>query len=224
MLLVGAQIIENSALREELTRQGYRVVTARSETEALMRLSGMTPDLVISQYALGRSDGATFVQAIRGLPGIVRIPVVLLDTLHHKTRQDAARAVGAAGYVIEPIEPSRFVTKLAKIAASPGDRRFVRYSGRLAARVAGQSRPCLATEFGRGGFFITSAESIDERAEARFEIALPELGRRLAFVGEVLYRSELQGVDRQGIGVRIREISPEHEAALIEYVALRARS
>ncbi len=224
VLLVGAQIIENSALREELTRQGYRVVTARSETEALMRLSGMTPDLVISQYALGRSDGATFVQAIRGLPGIVRIPVVLLDTLHHKTRQDAARAVGAAGYVIEPIEPSRFVTKLAKIAASPGDRRFVRYSGRLAARVAGQSRPCLATEFGRGGFFITSAESIDERAEARFEIALPELGRRLAFVGEVLYRSELQGVDRQGIGVRIREISPEHEAALIEYVALRARS
>jgi hypothetical protein len=178
---------------------------------------------VISQYGLGRSDGATFVQAIRGLPGIVRIPVVLLDTLHHQSRQEAARTVGAAGYVIEPIDPSRFVTKLAKIAASPGDRRFVRYSGRLAARVAGQPRPCLATEFGRGGFFITATGAIDERAEARFEIALPELGRRLAFIGEVLYRSELQGVDRQGIGVRIHEISPEHEAALIEYVALRAR-
>jgi CheY-like chemotaxis protein len=224
VLLVGIQIIENEALREELTHQGYRLATARSETEALMRLSGMTPDLVISQYGLGRSDGATFVQAIRGLPGIVRIPVVLLDTLHHQSRQEAARAVGAAGYVIEPIDPSRFVTKLAKIAASPGDRRFVRYSGRLAARVAGQLKPCLATEFGRGGFFITATEMIDERAEARFEIALPELRRRLAFIGEVLYRSELQGVDRQGIGVRIHEIAPEHEAALIEYVALRARS
>ena len=224
ILLVGAQIIENASLRDELKRQGYRLATARSETEALMRLSGMTPDLVISQYGLGRSDGATFIQAIRALPGIVRIPVVLLDDLHHQSRQDAARAVGAAGYVIEPIEAPRFVAKLAKVVASPGDRRFVRYAGRLATRLAGQSRPCLATEFGRGGFFIATTEAIDERTQTRFEILLPELRRSLSFVGEILYRTDTQGIDRQGIGVRIRDISPEHEAALIEYVALRARN
>lgn len=224
ILLVGNQIIENEALRDELKRQGYRLATARSETEALMRLSSMTPDLVISQYGLGRSDGATFVQAIRTLPGIVRIPVVLLDDLHHQSRQDAARAVGAAGYVVEPIETPRFVAKLAKVVASPGDRRFVRYTGRLSARLGGQTRPCLATEFGRGGFFIATTEAIDERTQTSFEILLPELRRSLAFVGEVLYRSEAQGIDRQGIGVRIRDIAPEHEAALIEYVALRARN
>jgi hypothetical protein len=39
----------------------------------------------------------------------------------------------------------------------------------------------------------------------------------------VLYRSEAQGIERQGIGVRIREISADDEAALIAYVALRAR-
>ena len=224
ILLVGNQIIENEALRDELKRQGYRLATARSETEALMRLSSMTPDLVISQYGLGRSDGATFVQAIRTLPGIVRIPVVLLDDLHHQSRQDAARAVGAAGYVVEPIETPRFVAKLAKVVASPGDRRFVRYTGRLSARLNGQTRPCLATEFGRGGFFIATTEAIDEHTQTDFEIQLPELRRSLAFVGDVLYRSEAQGVDRQGIGVRIRDIAPEHEAALIEYVALRARN
>lgn len=224
VLLVGAQIIENAALREELTRQGYRLALARSEPEALMRLAGMTPDLVISQYALGRSDGATFAQAIRSLPGIVRIPIVLLDSLHHQSRQDAARAVGAAGYVVEPVEPNRFVAKLAKVVASPGDRRFVRYSGRLAARLADRNRTCLATEIGRGGFFLATSEPIDEQTEMRCEITLPELRRSLEFVGDVLYRTELQGVERQGIGVRIREISPEDEAALIEYVALRART
>lgn len=223
VLLVGAQLVENAALRDELKRQGYRIATARSETEALMRLASMTPDLVISQYALGRSDGATFVQAIRTLPGIVRIPVVLLDDVHHQSRQDAARAVGAAGYVIEPVETTRFVTRLHKVAACPGDRRFTRYAGRLAARLAGQSRPCVATEIGRGGFFIATGTAIDETSETRCEIALPELQRSFAFVGEILYRSELQGVDRQGVGMRIRDISPEDEAALIAYVTLRAR-
>ncbi|MFO0689211.1 MAG: response regulator [Myxococcota bacterium] len=223
VLLVGARLVENEALREELKRQGYRIATARSETEALMRLAGMTPDLVISQYALGRSDGATFVQAIRTLPGIVRIPVVLLDDVHHRSRQDAARAVGAAGYVIEPIETSRFVSKLHKIAASPGDRRFTRYAGRLAARLTGQARAGIATEIGRGGVFIATGADLDETSETRCEIALPELQRSLAFTGEILYRSELQGMERQGVGVRIREISPEDEAALIAYVTLRAR-
>ena len=223
VLLVGAQLVENAALREELKRQGYRTATARSEPEALMRLASMTPDLVISQYGLGRSDGATFIQAIRALPGVVRIPVVLLDSVHIQSRQDAARAVGAAGYVIEPIEATRFVTKLAKVATSAGDRRFTRYSGRLAARLAGQTRPCLATEIGRGGFFIATTETIGERSETHCQVALPELHRNLSFVGEVLYRSELQGVDRQGVGVRICEISPDDEAALIAYVALRAR-
>ena len=224
VLLVGTRILENTSLRDELTRQGYRLATARSEPEALMRLAGMTPDLVISQYALGRSDGATFAQAIRSLPGIVRIPIVLLDTQHQPSRQDAARAVGAAGYVIEPVEPGRFVSKLAKVAASPGDRRFVRYAGRLAARLADHGQACLATEIGRGGFFFATGEPIDERTQMRCQISLPELRRKLDFVGEVLYRTELQGMDRQGIGVRIREISSEDEATLIEYVALRART
>lgn len=223
VLLVGARLLENAGLRDELKRQGYRIATARSETEALMRLASMTPDLVLSQYGLGRSDGATFVQAIRTLPGIVRIPVVLLDDVHHQSRQDAARAVGAAGYVIEPVEATRFVTRLHKIAASPGDRRFTRYAGRLAARLTGQARPCVATEIGRGGFFIATGAAVDEANETRCEITLPEMQRSLAFVGEILYRSELQGVDRQGVGVRIREISPEDEAALIAYVTLRAR-
>lgn len=222
-LLVGGRLLENAALREELRRQGYRLATARSETEALMRLTAMTPDLVLSQYDLGRSDGATFVQAIRGLPGILRIPVVLLDEVHHPSRQDAARTVGAAGYVVKPAGLPRFVNRLGRVAASAGDRRFIRYPGRLAARLSDPSRSCIVTEIGRGGFFIATNAALGTHSETRCEIALPELQRNLSFTGEVLYRSEQQGVDRQGIGVRICEISPEDEAALIAWVTLRAK-
>lgn len=219
VLLVGSTIIEDAALRKELTRQGYLAATARSETEALVRLAGMTPDLVISQYALGRSDGATLVQATRALPGIERIPVVLLDETHHAGRRDAARAVGAAGYMKNPADASRFVARLRPIIESPGTRRFTRYSQRLAARIEGLGAPCLATEVGRGGLFIASDQEIERHTAMNCEITLPELGRALRFGGEVLYRSRSQGTQLKGFGIRFCEISPEDEASLIEYLA-----
>ncbi len=219
VLLVGSKIIEDAALREELTRDGYRAATARSETEALVRLAAMTPDLVISQYALGRSDGASLVQATRALPGIERIPVVLVDESHHVARREAARAVGASAYLITPPDANRFVARLRRVIEAPGNRRFTRYPQRLVARLEGSSTPCLATEVGRGGIFISTEEEIDRHTAMKVEIKLPELGRALHFCGEVLYRGEPQGGQGKGLGLRFSEISTEDEASLIEYIA-----
>ena len=219
VLLVGSKIIEDAALREELTRDGYRAATARSETEALLRLAAMTPDLVISQYGLGRSDGASLVQATRALPGIERIPVVLVDESHHVARREAARAVGASAYLITPPDANRFVARLRQVIEAPGNRRFTRYPQRLVARLEGSGTPCLATEVGRGGIFISTEEEIDRHTAMKVEIKLPELGRALHFDGEVLYRGEPQGGQGNGHGLRFSEISTEDEASLIEYIA-----
>jgi len=219
VLLVGSKVIEDAKLREALKRSGYRAATARSETEALVRLAAMTPDLVISQYGLGRSDGATFVQAIRALPGIERIPVVLLDEAAHAARREAARAVGAAGYLIIPPDKERFVSRLRSVVEKPGDRRFTRYPQRLAARLEGSTTPCLATQVGRGGIFVATDHDVDPHSAMHVEIKLPELGRALRFGGEVLYRSEVHGSHGRGLGLRFHEISSEDEASLIEYLA-----
>ncbi len=218
ILLVGNQVIENAELRAALNQQGYQLATARSETEALIRLAGMSPDLVLSQYALGRSDGATFVQGSRALPGIERIPVVLLDETKQESRREAARIVGAAGYLAYPKDPTAFVARLNQLINTPGDRRFTRYPQRLSAQLEGWDAPCVATEVGRGGVFITTDESIEAHRSMRCEIALPELGRTLTFDGEVLYASMQQGSTRKGVGLRFSEISSEDEATLIEYL------
>ncbi|MFK7894913.1 MAG: response regulator [Myxococcota bacterium] len=218
VLLVGNDVIQNAALREALTQEGYQLATARSETEALVRLAGMSPDLILSQYTLGRSDGATFVQGSRALPGIERIPVVLLDESKQEGRREAAKIVGAAGYLAHPKDSEGFVARLGKLIDAPGDRRFTRYPQRLAARLEGRNLPCVATEVGRGGVFITTDEAFDPHSSMRCEISLPELGRSLSFDGEVLYSSLQQGSTRKGIGLRFSDISTDDEAALIEYL------
>jgi len=217
VLLVGSSLVGDESLRQELKRQGYRTATARSETEALMRLASMTPDLVVSEYALGRSDGATLVQATRSLAGIEGIPVVLLDDSSHESRKAAARAVGAAGYVILPPEKQRFVARLGRLVDESKKRRFTRYPGRFSARLAGLPSPCVATEVGRGGVFIATDAELDLHSAMTCELTLPEIRRALRFEGQVLYRAESQGA-LPGLGLRFSAISAEDEAALIEYL------
>lgn len=217
VLLVGPGLIEDAALRQALKRRGYRMATARSETEALLRLASMTPDLVLSEYALGRSDGATLVQTTRAVAGIEGIPVVLLDTAAHENRREAARAVGAAGYVILQPDRSRFVKRLGRLLETPKARRFTRYPGRFSARLQGLTTPCVATEVGRGGVFIATEADVAMHDAMTCELVVPELGRDLRFEGEVLYKAESQGA-LPGLGLRFADISPEDEAALIAYL------
>jgi CheY-like chemotaxis protein len=190
-----------------------------------MRLAAMSPDLVISQYALGRSDGASLVQSIRNLPGIGRLPVVLLDEKSREGRREAARAVGATGYLVDPQATEPFVTRLGRLLESFPERRFKRYSQLLTARFLGTSQPCLVTEVGRGGVFVSTPQTVEEHTALLCEVALPEFGQSLRFEGEVVYFADRQGSRRQGLGLRFFDISSEDEARLIEYLGwLESRS
>jgi CheY-like chemotaxis protein len=219
ILIVGPQLVADAALRDELVHQGFRVDSSRSEPEALARLASTSPDLVISQYGLGRSDGASLVQSMSGLPGIERIPVVLFDDLSNENRREVARSVGAAGYVTEPVQTERVVQRLGRLVREPGDRRFTRYRQRLAARLDGNSQAFLVTELGRGGVFLATPQILESNTAMLCQIALPDTGRSVTFEGEVRYCADAQGASRQGIGLRFFEISTEDEAALIEYLA-----
>lgn len=153
------------------------------------------------------------------MPGIERIPVVLLDESHHESRRTAARTVGAAGYMVNPDDLERFVARLRPVIEAPGDRRFTRYPQRLAARLQGYEGPCLATEVGRGGIFLATDLHAAHHTAMKFEIKLPELGRALRFDGEVLYSKETRGNHHRGLGLRFLDISAEDEASLIEYLS-----
>ena len=215
--MVGSRLVENAALQKELKRQGSRTATARSEVEAMARLAGTTPDLAPSEFSLGRSDGASFVQSTRALAGTEGLPIVLLDEVARENRRAAARAVGAAGYVILPPEISRVVTRLGHLLDEPKERRFTRYPDRLSARLQGLNTPCVATEVGRGGVFIATEVAVDLHRAMSCRIALPGLGRDLHLEGEVLYRTQIQGAPL-GLGLHFAEISPEDEANLIVYL------
>jgi DNA-binding response OmpR family regulator len=219
ILLVGPRIARERACIESFRLRGYEVFTARTDAEGLASFDGSSPELVLADARLGRAEGVELVLALQQLAGVEEIPVVLVDEQIRTDRRDAARSVGAAGYLVHPIDVSRIAERLAHMVDRPRRRRFTRYPRRLAARIDGASTPSLVTALGRGGMFLATEQHLPARSIHRVEVSLPEIGKRLGVDAEVLYRQGGLTTEGAGIGARFHAF-PERadESVLIRYL------
>ena len=96
---------------------------------------------------------------------------------------------------------------------------------RLTARFPAASQPCLVTQVGRGGVFVSTPQAVEAHRAMPCEVELPEFGQSFGFEGEVLYTSDAQCGARQGLWLRFFDISCADEDRLIEYLGrLESRS
>ena len=218
ILLVGPHLSQQRASIESLRLRGYEVETAISQSEAIDAFDRGSPELLLVDIDMGRSDGIELIPSLRSIPGVEELPVVLIDRHRRPRRLEAARSLGAAGYLTYPLEVPRIAKRLARMVEDPRKRRFTRYIQRLSVRIEGSSNPCLATALGRGGMFIVTNHEIRYHTLADCELLLPEFGRTLHVQSEVLYRSGDPGATHRGIGVRFHNFAEEDEPVLIRYL------
>src|SRR2546428_11518359 len=76
-----------ATLRSHLTRAGFTVYEARSERDALRRVEGIAPDVVILDLALENGGGAGACQGIRALPSVGGVPILVLSAESDVTAQ-----------------------------------------------------------------------------------------------------------------------------------------
>jgi two-component system chemotaxis response regulator CheY len=218
LLLVGPRLSEERACIESLRLRGYEVRTARAQQEAVTALDCWSPELVMVDTNLGRFEGIELIPELRQVAGIEEVPVVLVDDQRRPARREAARRVGAVGYLVRPIDVARIADRLARLVNSPRRRRFTRYDSRVSAHVVGAQEACIATDLGRGGMFLATDEDLPAHSLRDCELRLPELGRTLRVQAEVLYRMGAAGAKRRGVGMRFRHFPEADEPLLIEYL------
>ena len=223
-MLVGPRLAGETGTIESLRLRSYDVHTARTQDRALELLETMSPELVLADMEMGRSDGLEIIPALRRAPGIEEIPVVLVDAQGRGARRDAARRIGAAGYVVHPVDVARIAKRIAKMIEEPRRRRFTRFAQRLSARIEGRRDPLLVTSLGRGGMFVACDEDWPAHSFRTCRVSLPELGAQISVEAEVLYRIGGRGADHRGHGVRFHHFSDGGESTLIEYVTALAQS
>jgi two-component system chemotaxis response regulator CheY len=87
-----------------LTKQGFVVRTATDGADALKKVAGGAPNLVISDLNMPGMDGMTFLREVRKVPGMRFTPVLILTTESQASKREEARAAGATGWLVKPVD------------------------------------------------------------------------------------------------------------------------
>ena len=98
-----------------LKRSGFEVSTAESGTEALGKLSGFQPDLIISDLNMPQMDGIEFIKQAKTRPEVRFKPVLMLSTESKQNKRDEAKAAGATGWLVKPVQPNDLISVVKQV-------------------------------------------------------------------------------------------------------------
>lgn len=106
-------VVEDNEANQMLVRavlelEGYAVDLAGSAPEALERLQGATPDLILMDVQLPGEDGLSLTRQLKAQPSTAPIPVVALTAHAMRGDREQAMAAGCVGYIAKPIDTHTF--------------------------------------------------------------------------------------------------------------------
>lgn len=103
------------AVAVTLRVEGYDVVTARSGTEALVRVNEMIPDLIISDIRMPGLDGYQLARALRSSARTAFIPLIFLTAKDERKDRIAGLRTGVDAYLTKPFDPEELLAVIANI-------------------------------------------------------------------------------------------------------------
>ncbi len=218
ILVVGPILGRDKQLQDVLRRAGYRLRLEYSSNDALEAFREQTFDLVLADAHLGRSEGIELVSEIGLLPGIEKLPVVIVDERNRPSLRNAAREFGAAGYLVHPIDPERVAPGIRRMADGLRGRRYSRLPQRLSVGWSGGGSGYTGS-IGRLGMFVTVSDELDIAGLGRCEVQIPVLGRSLQVETQLAYRIDPAGSRDPGLGLRFRSFPERNEATWIDYLS-----
>jgi len=102
-----------------LERAGFAVTTAKGGQDGLRLARELRPAAVTLDIMMPDIDGWTVLAAMKGDPALSHIPVVLMTIVEEKNR---GYALGAADYLVKPVDRGKLVTALQHICGSSAGR------------------------------------------------------------------------------------------------------
>ena len=102
---------------EFLTDEGFVVDSAANGLEALKKVRGFQPDLIVVDASMPQMSGFTFCETIRKKPATAAIPIIMLTALCGQLDRFNGLAAGANAYLTKPFVSDELVAKISKLLA-----------------------------------------------------------------------------------------------------------
>jgi two-component system alkaline phosphatase synthesis response regulator PhoP len=106
-----------------LQTKGYDVVRAVDGAEALSKAQEESPDIIVLDAMMPKSDGFEVLGRIKSDPRLADIPVIMLTA--RKGERDIVSALekGAEDYLVKPFIPEELLARLSRLIARKGGKR-----------------------------------------------------------------------------------------------------
>ncbi|OWU84925.1 Fis family transcriptional regulator [Oceanicola sp. 22II-s10i] len=99
-------------IRLALVPNGFSVHVAEDGLDGLDVLSGLAPDVIITDINMPRMDGFGFIDAVRAQEDHRATPILVLTTESAADLKMRARNAGATGWIVKPFDPGKLVKAL----------------------------------------------------------------------------------------------------------------
>jgi len=102
------------ALKDNLTAEGYAVDIAKNGEEAIEKIRGKKPDLILLDILMPKRDGFYVLKEIKNNLGWRSIPVIILSNFGEDAAIKRAMEMGADDYFVKSEHPIEEVIEKVK--------------------------------------------------------------------------------------------------------------
>ncbi len=114
ILVVDDEPVWLRMLTQILQNKGYDVREAASGADALKTLKNYVPDLILLDVRMPDMNGFDLLDHIKKVPNLAEKPVVFVSAMDDFHAKKVARELGAADYILKPIDEREVNSVLAK--------------------------------------------------------------------------------------------------------------
>jgi two-component system chemotaxis response regulator CheY len=99
-----------------LKKAAFATQTAASAETALSMLQGgAKPNLIITDLNMGAMNGIELIRQARKIPALRFVPILMLTTESQTARRDEAKAAGASGWLVKPVDGPALLQVLSQL-------------------------------------------------------------------------------------------------------------
>ena len=112
VLIVDDEPSNVDMLSQELSDEGYQILTASDGEEALIKVQEHTPDIILLDVMMPKVDGFTACRILKGSGKTILIPIILLTALRSHDDRIKGIDAGADDFISKPFDPDELLSKI----------------------------------------------------------------------------------------------------------------
>ena len=114
VLIVDDSESDRQLASKVVSKAGHQVMTVSSGKDALSLLKTQRPDLILLDIVMPEVDGFKTCRSVRDLPGLERVPIILVTSKQSPSDQFWGKKQGATDHLGKPYKPKELSSLIDK--------------------------------------------------------------------------------------------------------------